>query len=802
LHRFLKMLRHILLFFLTAIALTANAQMRPVIGLSDTYKDGVSTVPRTYIEAVMAAGGLPVIIPLMQDEKKLNELLESLDGVIFTGGGDFDPAYYHETPIPQNGRINAPRDAFDIRLLQIAVEKGVPVLGICRGLQLINIAFGGSLYQDLPAQFPVKQIAHRQKMPASNPSHTVNVLSGTEFSKIVGNKPLYVNSAHHQAVKALAPGFKIAGKSPDGVVEAIEQIDDKQWVLGVQFHPEALYARDKRMSSIIRSLVDEASLNRAKRNAKQIVYVPVETPKTTPAADTNLVKVDSSAQNLTGLQDLLGLNPEPVKVDSTAVIARHEAITPSDTLKLTKTALLDKIKGGWAGQTLGVCFGAPTEFRWCGVPIPDSIMLHLNADLVKKYFNNDDIYMDLTFVSIIARLGIDAPVDSFAMAFAQAGYNLWHANQSARYNILHGLTPPASGHWHNNPHADDIDYQIESDFAGLMSPAMPNAASAISDRIGHIMNYGDGWYGGVFVGAMYALAFTTDDIPYIVEQALSTIPPQSKFYKCIDSVIENWKKFPDDWKKAWQACQNGFSEEHGCPDGVFLPFNIDASINAAYIVLGLLYGEGDFQRTLEIATRAGQDSDCNPSSAGGILGVIKGYSNLPTEHLHPIEDTKLSYTDYSLNEVYQISYSHALQNIERNGGKILKNEVVIIKQSPDTVRFEQSFEGLAPAKRMDVNKKLDKSLIIKFKGSGIVVRGGVKCPADNDYVAQIQVSIDGKIVETVEMPTNFLLRRNEVFWNYQLKNRRFKLELKWLNPRADAAVTIHDALIYSKQKTK
>ena len=106
---------------------------------------------------------------------------------------------------------------------------------------------------------------------------------------------------------------------------------------------------------------------------------------------------------------------------------------------------------------------------------------------------------------------------------------LWHANQAGRYNILNGIKAPQSGYWMNNPHADCIDYQIESDFAGLMSPGMPNTASAISDQIGHIMNYGDGWYGGVFVGAMYTLAFTSGDITYIIREALKTIPVKVNF---------------------------------------------------------------------------------------------------------------------------------------------------------------------------------------------------------------------------------------------------------------------------------
>src|SRR6476659_2894563 len=174
-------------------------------------------------------------------------------------------------------------------------------------------------------------------------------------------------------------------------------------------------------------------------------------------------------------------------------------------IAISKDILKDKIKGGWAGQTIGVTFGGPYEFRFQGTFIGDYQPLLWDDSLVKKNMLGnaglyDDLYMDLTFVDVFEKYGLNAPVDSFANAFAHAGYSLWHANQAARYNILNGITAPHSGTWQNNPHADCIDYQIESDFAGLMSPGMPNTASAISDKIGHIMNFGDGWYGGVFIG--------------------------------------------------------------------------------------------------------------------------------------------------------------------------------------------------------------------------------------------------------------------------------------------------------------
>ena len=157
-------------------------------------------------------------------------------------------------------------------------------------------------------------------------------------------------------------------------------------------------------------------------------------------------------------------------------LAQEKKVTnPSmnGTLTLTKEVLKDKIKGGWAGQTVGVTFGGPTEFRFCGTMIQEYVPIKWYDGYLKHTMENnaglyDDIYMDLTFVDVFEKHGLDAPVDEFAQAYAKADYMLWHANQAGRYNILHGIKAPQSGHWLNNPHADCIDYQIESDFAGLM----------------------------------------------------------------------------------------------------------------------------------------------------------------------------------------------------------------------------------------------------------------------------------------------------------------------------------------------
>ncbi|KAA2243158.1 ADP-ribosylglycohydrolase family protein [Chitinophaga agrisoli] len=472
---------------------------------------------------------------------------------------------------------------------------------------------------------------------------------------------------------------------------------------------------------------------------------------------------------------------------------------------LSKAMLKDKIMGGWAGQTIGVTFGGPYEFRFNGTFIQDyQPLLWYDGYLKKTMLENpglyDDIYMDLTFVDVFERAGLDAPVDSFAQAFAHAGYMLWHANQSARYNILQGIKAPASGHWTNNPHADDIDYQIESDFAGLMSPGMPNLASAISDKVGHIMNYGDGWYGGVFVGAMYTLAFISDDIPYVITEALKTIPARSTFYQCIADVMRWYQVYPNDWRQTWFELQKKWSAEKGCPEGVYAAFDIDAKINAAYIVLGLLYGKGDFTRTLEIATRAGQDADCNPSSAGGILGAMLGYKRIPEKWkmgLKEAEGLDFKYTTMSLNKVYEISYNHALQMITRQGGKVGAQNVSIAVQTPRAVKLEQCFEKMEPVARTAWYNVDIQDTSFEFEGSGFVLRGDVfKKQAVADTTLSMEVYIDNRQQPTVALPTSYQTRRNELCWAYNLENKKHEVRIRLLGPSASYALRTSDYIIY------
>lgn len=489
---------------------------------------------------------------------------------------------------------------------------------------------------------------------------------------------------------------------------------------------------------------------------------------------------------------------------------QEHKITYNEFFSIPMDVLKDKIKGGWAGQTIGCTYGGPTEFKYKGAIIHDQTPIIWYDDYAKETFAldpglYDDVYMDLTFVEVIDKYGLDVHVDSFALAFANADYKLWHANQAARYNILNGIMPPESGHWLNNPHADDIDFQIEADFAGMMCPGMINTGTKICDKIGHIMNYGDGWYGGVFMSALYSLAFVSDDIPLVVSEALKTIPPKSKFRLCIEDVIRLHKQYPEDWRKCWFEIEKNHAFEIGCPEGVFNAFNIDATINAAYVVIGLLYGEGDFFKTMDIATRAGQDSDCNPASAAGILGVMYGYSGIPDywkPAIDKVEDLDFPYTKISLNKIYDINLKNIKELVVKNGGKITDTEIVVNVQRPDETRWEQSFTGYFPSERRVINKEFyGEPIHFSFMGNGVVMMGNIKQvqkDENNDYVALLEAYIDGEKVENFKMPFDYIKRKYDIFHHYQLKEEKHELIIKWLNPDPRYAIMVKDVVVYSE----
>lgn len=484
---------------------------------------------------------------------------------------------------------------------------------------------------------------------------------------------------------------------------------------------------------------------------------------------------------------------------------------PSE-VKLTKEELQDKIRGGWAGQTIGCTYGGPTEFKYAGM-ISDQVEIPWDDHRVKWYYDHgpglyDDVYMDLTFVEVFQKEGLDAPIESFAEAFANAEYPLWHANKQGRYNILNGVMPPESGYWENNPHADDIDFQIEADYAGLMAPGMPNAASFYSDAIGHMMNYGDGWYGGVYVANMYALAFVCDDVQTIVREALKSIPSQSNYYKAMADVIKWHKEYPKDWEITWALLNKHYAYDIGCPDGVDNAFNIDAVINSGYILIGLLYGDKDFYKTIDISTRCGQDSDCNPASAGGILGTMLGYKGIPEvwkRALYEVEDRNFSYTDISLNKAVQYSFEQALQVIALNGGSVSQDNVTIKVQKPEAVRYEKSFDGHFPKEKVAVKKTLSSLDKIEFEGNGVVVKYHYYKAGDykaHGFIGDVEVYLDGELSFVARNPMDGNGASAELYYKYNLPEGKHTVTFKFLNKEDKMDIVVDNYLVYSSKERK
>jgi hypothetical protein len=368
------------------------------------------------------------------------------------------------------------------------------------------------------------------------------------------------------------------------------------------------------------------------------------------------------------------------------------ALTGSaETPQLTRAELLDKIRGAWVGKAYGVALGGPTEFKHMGTIIEGPI--EMDEAGLKKLPRQDDLFVNMVFLQMVAEHGFDTPAEVFAEAFAWAGFGLGHANSQARQNILAGVPANLSGHPKYSPHAEDIDFQIEADFIGLIHPGLPVTAFDMCDRVGHIMNYGDGFYGGVFVAAMYAAAFVQDDPREIVASGLKVLPPDSGYAEVIRDVLLLYGEHPSDWRATWHELQEKWGHEDRCPWGVTGAhgslkggFNISASLNGAYIVLGMLYGEGDFDTTVDISTRAGQDSDCNPSTAAGVLGTMMGFEALPEhvkEAIAPYMDVKFSHTDYSIESASQAALDLGITNVKAHGGKEVDGVVSIDVQPFD-----------------------------------------------------------------------------------------------------------------------
>lgn len=246
----MRRIRLILLIALLPLAACCGRRdaggQRPMVGLScGRSESGANTLGTAYTDAILQAGGLPLVFPTVADEAAARELIASVDGIVLTGGPDFDPAIYGEEILNETVEIDPVRDRSDLLLARAALDSGKPILAICRGGQLMNIVLGGTLYQDIPTQVP-DTLRH-----GGGAIHMIGVEPGSTLYRLFGKDSLEVNSYHHQAVKDPAPGIRITARSPDGLVEAYET----DQIFATQFHPERMAQADTAWLGLFRHFI-------------------------------------------------------------------------------------------------------------------------------------------------------------------------------------------------------------------------------------------------------------------------------------------------------------------------------------------------------------------------------------------------------------------------------------------------------------------------------------------------------------------------------------------------------------------
>jgi hypothetical protein len=352
------------------------------------------------------------------------------------------------------------------------------------------------------------------------------------------------------------------------------------------------------------------------------------------------------------------------------------------------------MQAGWIGQMAGVTWGAPTEFKFKDQIIPTDKVPQWKLALINDAFGQDDLYVEMTFLRSLEQYGLDVSIRQAGLDFANSEYPLWCANAAGRKNLRAGIAPPDSGHPQFNKCPNDIDYQIEADYSGLIAPGLPQAAIDLGEKLGRLMNYGDGMYAGQFIGALYAEAFFESDPVKLTEAALKAVPAGSQYAEMVRDMVAWYRADPNDWEKTWRLCQKKYREDpeyQKASNG-----GIDCKINGAYVLLGLLYGQRDPDQTIIISMRGGQDSDCNPSSSAGVLFTSMGLANVPERFTKELSQTAIfSHTAYSFPGLIEVCEKLAREVVVKYGGKIEKQggEVFLVLpvRAPKPSKLELSW---------------------------------------------------------------------------------------------------------------
>lgn len=374
-----------------------GVKRRPLIGISTDVNPKRTAVNTAYVQSVILSGGIPYMIPVTDNVEVLRQIVSQLDGIVLTGGEDIQPDYYGDTPDDKLEEVSPARDTFDLMVLKMATDRNIPILGICRGLQLMNVAFGGTLYQDLPTQHP-SAINHRQKESGTIPTHPVSIIKGSKLAEITGQEMLQVNTFHHQAIRKLAPGFKVTAWAPDSVVEAIEAYPVRQ-ILGVQFHPEIFTAAgDTTMRKLFKFLINKAdTFNLAKDIHSRILSIDTHTD--TPLWFKDGYSVGLRKDNMVNIQKM-----EEGKLDAQFLAAfiwqgKRDDVSSQKAVEST-TRLIQSI------------YDEVEKYKeFCGIALTEEDLVRLKGEGKKAFFigieNGYAIGKDLKNIEKYKQMGVN-----------------------------------------------------------------------------------------------------------------------------------------------------------------------------------------------------------------------------------------------------------------------------------------------------------------------------------------------------------------------------------------------------------